>query len=90
MTDVIAVMLCAGICWRIICYRRKGAQYRPFVSVAAYLVAMAAGCYGLSIALGPAQGQTSPFLLVLLALFAVMVFRSGGNVARVLRVHWDD
>lgn len=89
MTDLIAFTLCAGICWRVLSYKRGNSRYRPMVSVAAYLLAMGAGCYALSIALG-ADRQVSPFVLVVLALLAAMVWRADGNVARVLRVHWPD
>lgn len=88
MTDLISIMLSASICWRIVAYRPNGAQYRPLISVAAYLLAMGAGCYGLSVALG--VEQASPFVVVVLALIAAIVWRAGGNVASVLRVKWSE
>lgn len=89
MTDMIAIMLCSCICWRVINYRRGNARYRLLISIAAYLLAMGSGCYALSLALGVA-GQTSPFVVLMLALLAALVWRANGNVARVLRVHWPD
>lgn len=91
--NLLSAVVSAAICARIMLYRRGQAQYRPVVSVVAYLMAMASGCYSLTIVLHEMVGrpmQASPFALVVLCILALMVFKARGNVSRVIRVHWDE
>ncbi len=90
MVDVLSALICAGICWRIVLYRREGARYRLHMSVLAYLIAMGSGGYAMSIALHGPSGITHPFVALILAVLGVMVFRARGNVANVFRVHWGN
>jgi|TARA_Y100000296_G_scaffold25656_1_gene30149 hypothetical protein len=89
LSTLIAAMLCSAICWRVATFRRQGARYRPGMSVCAYLLAVGTGGYSLTVALAPITGHqvapVSPFLLVVFVILAVMVWRSRGNVAAVLR-----
>lgn len=90
MADLIALFVCSCICWRIVFYRRSGRRYRAGVSMLAYLIALGTGGYALSIALSGPVGQTNPFVLVVLVVLCVMVFKARGNVASVIRVNWGD
>ncbi len=89
LSTLIASMLCGAICWRVATFRRQGARYRPGMSVCAYLLAVSTGGYSLTVALAPFTGHqvapVSPFLLIVFVILAVMVWRSRGNVAAVLR-----
>ena len=86
--------VCGAICWRIASYRRHGARYRPGVAVCAYLLAVGAGCYSLSVLLGVLMGMrvhaVSPFLLIVLTVLMVLVCRARGNVAAVLSGRFND
>lgn len=85
-----AAMLCGAICFRIALYRRHGARYRAGVSWLAYLLAAATGCEWLTVVLGILLArpvpEVSPYLLIVLAVLLVLVYRAGGNVARILRM----
>ena len=89
LSTLIAAMLCSAICWRVATFRRQGARYRPGVSLCAWVLAVGTGGYSLTVALAPITGHqvapVSPFLLVVFVILAVMVWRSRGNVAAVLR-----
>ena len=89
LSTLIAAMLCSAICWRVATFRRDGARYRPGVSLCAWLLAVGTGGYSLTVALAPITGHqvapVSPFLLVVFVILAVMVWRSRGNVATVIR-----
>lgn len=85
-----AAAICGAICFRIAFYRRQGARYRAGVSWLAYVMAAATGCEWLSVTLAvllakPATA-VSPFLLIVLIVLLVLVYRAGGNVARILRM----
>lgn len=91
--NLLSAAVSAAICVRIMLYRRGQATYRPLVSLIAYLMAMATGCYSLTIVLHELAGppmQASPFAFVVLSILALMVFKARGNVSRVIRVHWDE
>ena len=87
---LIAGGLCGAICIRIAIYRREGARYRAGVSWLAYALAAATGCEWLSILLAALFAKptpaVSPFLLIVLLVLAVLVYRARGNVARILRM----
>lgn len=90
--NLLSAAVSAAICVRIMLYRRGQATYRPLVSLIAYLMAMATGCYSLTIVLHELAGppmQANPFTLVVLVILAWLVFRARGNISRVIRVHWD-
>ncbi|UHG99188.1 phage holin family protein [Pseudomonas sp. 7-41] len=85
-----AAAICGAICFRITVYQRQGARYRAGVSWCAYALAAATGCEWLSVMLAillakPATA-VSPFILIVLLVLAVLVYRAGGNVARILRM----
>lgn len=87
---LIAGALCGAICFRIAAYRRKGARYRAGVSWLAYLLAVGTGCESLLITLSVMTAKpvltVSPFLLMVLIVLLVLVYRAQGNVARILRM----
>jgi len=87
---LIAGALCGAICLRIAAYRRDGARYRAGVSWLAYLLAVGTGCESLQITLATLTANTpptvSPFLLMVLVVLLVLVYRARGNVARILRM----
>lgn len=82
--------VCGAICIRIAFYRRAGARYRAGVSWLAYTLAAATGCEWLSILLAVLLSKpvptVSPFLLIVLIVLVVLVYRARGNVARILRM----
>lgn len=82
--------LCGAICFRIAVYRRDGARYRAGVSWLAYLLAVGTGCESLQITLATLLAKpaptVSPFLLMVLIVLLVLVYRARGNVARILRM----
>lgn len=87
---LIAGALCGAICLRIAAYRRDGARYRAGVSWLAYLLAVGTGCESLQITLATLMAKpaptVSPFLLMVLVVLLVLVYRARGNVARILRM----
>ena len=87
---LIAAALCGAICYRIAIYRRDGARYRAGVSWLAYLLAVGTGCESLLITLSVMFAKpvpaVSPFLLMVLIVLVVLVYRARGNVARILRM----
>lgn len=87
---LIAGALCGAICFRIAVYRREGARYRAGVSWLAYLLAVGTGCESLQITLATLTAKSppavSPFLLMVLVVLLVLVYRARGNVARILRM----
>jgi len=87
---LIAGALCGAICFRIAVYRRDGARYRAGVSWLAYLLAVGTGCESLQITLATLLAKpaptVSPFLLMVLVVLLVLVYRARGNVARILRM----
>jgi len=92
MADPIAVMsalICVAICVRLVTFRRAGARYRLWVSLLAYLLAASTGCQALASFLGMYQVH-SPFILAVLAVLCVLVFRAQGNVASIVRLQWPE
>lgn len=87
---LIAGALCGAICFRIAAYRREGARYRAGVSWLAYLLAVGTGGESLQITLAALMAKpgptVSPFLLMVLVVLVVLVYRARGNVARILRM----
>lgn len=87
---LIAGALCGAICFRIAAYRREGARYRAGVSWLAYLLAAGTGGESLQITLAALMAKpgptVSPFLLMVLVVLVVLVYRARGNVARILRM----
>ena len=87
---LIAGALCGAICFRIAVYRREGARYRAGVSWLAYLLAVGTGCESLLITLSVMMAKpvptVSPFLLMVLIVLLVLVYRAQGNIARILRM----
>lgn len=77
-----------GTAGRLICYRRKGARYRPGMSAIAYLLAVFTGGQGLDVLIrqgqyGPWAGGVSLWQLGIAVLLAILVFRARGNVAAI-------
>ena len=87
---LIAAALCGAICYRIAVYRRDRARYRAGVSWLAYLLAVGTGCESLLITLSVMMAKpvptVSPFLLMVLIVLLVLVYRARGNVMRILRM----
>ncbi|MCY1296494.1 putative 3TM holin [compost metagenome] len=84
-----AASICAAICVRIVCYRREGARYRLGVSALAYLLAVGTGCYSLTVTIDVLRGYASnhavsPWLLLVLLVVAILIYRAKGNVARII------
>lgn len=85
-----------GTAGRLICYRRKGARYRPGMSAIAYLLAVFTGGQGLDVLirqgqLGPWAGGVTLWQLGIAVLLAILVFRARGNVAAIgkpARAQW--
>jgi MFS family permease len=88
----LAALACGAISARIVTYRRGDAQYKLRVSLCAWVLAAATGCYSLSVVLGAAVGQpvdsVSPWLVVVLLVLLGLVFKARGNVASILRLDW--
>ncbi|WP_370599568.1 phage holin family protein [Pseudomonas nitroreducens] len=91
---LVAALICSAICVRIASYRRRGARYRAGVSLLAYLLSVGSGCYSLTFFLDVLRGHPhyslSPWLLIILAVLAVLVFKARGNVARIVRIDWSE
>ena len=89
---VAAAAVCGAICMRIVTFRRGGLVYKLRESLVAWAIAAAAGCYSLSVVLSLLAGRpvemVSPYLLVILVILMVQLFRARGNVARVLQLDW--
>lgn len=90
---LLAAAVCGAICWRIVSYRpASGSKYRLLPALCAWLLAVGTGCFSLSVWLDALYGrvaeQVSPFLLIILVVLAVLVFRARGNVALVTRLSW--
>lgn len=89
---LIAAAICGAICMRILSYQRGGARYRILISVLAYVLAMGTGCFSISVLVATVSGRTmsgvSPFLLIVLAVMLVLVYRARGNVAQIMRTEW--
>lgn len=87
-----AAFICSAICVRIAAYRREGARYRAGVSLLAYLLCVGTGCYSLTVYLDMLRGHShatlSPWLLIILLVLAVLVYRARGNVARIIQIDW--
>lgn len=85
---VMTAVVCLAICVRIVTFRRQDSRYRVGVSLAAYALAASTGCEALSALLGlyPAN---SPFMLLILLVLCVLVFRARGNVASIVRIDWS-
>lgn len=88
-----AAFICSAICVRIASYRREGARYRAGVSLLAYLLCVGTGCYSLTVYLDMLRGHShaslSPWLLIILMVLAVLVYRARGNVARIIQIDWE-
>ena len=91
---LLAGVMCGAICVRVATYQRNGARYRLGVSCMAYLLAAGAGCESLSVTLALLFAKpvtpVSPFLLLILLVVLGLVFRSQGNVARIMQLDWQD
>lgn len=81
-----ATLLCSlGICVRLLTYRAHAdASHRPFVGWLAWLLIASTGGQALFIVLLGSRSAANPFLLGLLVVLLIAVFRARGNVARLL------
>lgn len=83
----VTLFVCSAICLRLITYRRRGSRFRPGVSLCAYLTALCTGSQALSILIDDYPGgQLSPWMLGLLLILLVLIFRARGNLAGLLRL----
>lgn len=87
LVSILAAVVCMAICVRLVAFRRDGQRYRFGVSVLAYLLAMATGCQSLATLFGMYPIE-SPFVLGILVLLCVLVYRARGNVASIVRLEW--
>lgn len=85
---LLTAMLCAAICVRLLAFRRKDARHRVGVSLMAWVLVAASGCQAIASLLGMYQVE-SPFMLVILLVICVLVFRARGNVASIFRTDWS-
>ncbi|MCY1312553.1 putative 3TM holin [compost metagenome] len=89
-----AASICSAICVRIATFRRGPLRYRFGVSLLAYMLCVGTGCYALTVALDVLRGHeaasVSPWLLIILGVVLVLVYRAKGNVARVLQMDWPE
>lgn len=69
---------------RLICYRRCGARYRPFMSLLAYLLIVCAGGQVIDVLVNHAP--VSLWQAGMSVVVAALVLRSRGNVACVVRL----
>ncbi|MGZ9893026.1 phage holin family protein [Bordetella bronchiseptica] len=73
---------------RLVCYRRRGARYRPGMSAVAYLLAVFTGGQALDVLIRHGQlthwqSGVTPWQLGISVLLAILVFRARGNVAAI-------
>ena len=88
MVDSLTLMtatVCMAICIRIVTFRREESRYRVGVSLLAWALAASTGCEALAALLGLYQ-TNSPFILLILLVLCVLVFRAQGNVAKIVRI----
>ncbi len=85
--SVVSAVLCMAICARLVMFRSAGSRYRLWISFLAYLLAASTGCQALASFLGMYH-VSSPFMMLVLAVLCVLVFRAKGNVACIVRVKW--
>lgn len=90
---LVAAVICAAISARVILWRPNGHQYKAGASLLAWVLSASSGCYALSVVLYSVCGQpvapVSPWLVCLLLVMAVLLYRARGNVAAFLRVNWE-
>ncbi|HCF2109405.1 TPA: phage holin family protein [Pseudomonas aeruginosa] len=93
MVDLVtlaAAAVCGAISCRIFTYQRHGAAYRFGVSLCAYILAAGTGMQALSISLAVLMARhatpISPYLLAVLVVLLVLVYRNKGNIALILRL----
>lgn len=90
---LVAAVICAAISARVILWRPDGHQYKAGASLLAWVLSASSGCYALSVVLYSVCGQpvapVSPWLVCLLLVMAVLLYRARGNVAAFVRVDWD-
>lgn len=90
---LVAALICAAISARVILWRPDGHQYKAGASLLAWVLSASSGCYALSVVLYSVCGQpvapVSPWLVCLLLVMAVLLYRARGNVAAFVRVDWD-
>ncbi len=69
---------------RLICYRRCGARYRPFMSTLAYLLIVCSGGQVIDVLVNraPVSVWDAGFSVAV----ALLVLRARGNVASIVRV----
>ncbi|MNL67954.1 hypothetical protein D3C87_1926040 [compost metagenome] len=88
MVALLFIAVNLGTACRLMCYRRKGAKYRPGMSAIAYLMAVFTGGQGLDVLIRQGQlgywaGGVSLWQLGIAVLLAILVFRARGNVAAI-------
>ncbi|MGU2308378.1 phage holin family protein [Pseudomonas aeruginosa] len=90
MVDLVtlaAAAVCGAISCRIFTYQRHGATYRFGVSLCAYILAAGTGMQALSISLAVLMARhatpISPYLLAVLVVLLVLVYRNKGNIAPI-------
>lgn len=77
-------VMCGAICARLLSYRRKGAKYKRWASLLAYLMIVATGGIAIRIALGAYRAVDFSECLLNIVL-CIAVFTARGNVCDILR-----
>lgn len=77
-------LICLAIALRLLAFQRQGYTHRPFASMAAYTLIVAAGAVVIDTLFGQTQWLIVPQMLLNLALLAA-VFCVKGNVVDLFR-----
>lgn len=84
MIDLLYILCCIAIVARLIMFNRGGCHYKLHISFIAWLLVASTGALAIALITGITHAQQLPGLLsTVLLVLAVLVFRSGGNVAHL-------
>ncbi len=84
MIDLLYILCCIAIVARLIMFNRGQCHYKRHISFIAWLLIVSTGSLAIALLTGITHAQQLPVLLSpALQLLAVLVFRSGGNVAHL-------
>lgn len=90
---LLAALVCGAICVRIVAYRRGESTYRLGVSLCAYVLSAGSGAQAVKTMFGVLLHRpvpvVSPWLMIILLVLAVLVYRARGNVARIIQIGWE-
>lgn len=83
LLPILAAIAYIGSALRLLCFQRNGARIRRGISLLACLFIAALLCAGLEILLY--QPPVSPWQAAIAVLLCILVYRSRGNLAALLR-----